>query len=36
MWVKVRLAELHLWNLLKLHTPKEEGFGLLSAFGIAQ
>lgn len=36
MWVKLFLAELHLWNLLKLHTPKGEGFDLPSAFGVAR
>lgn len=36
MWVKFWLAELSLWNILKLHTPKGEGFDLPAAFGVAQ
>lgn len=28
MRVRFWLSELYLWNLLKLHTPKWEGFGL--------
>lgn len=31
MWVKFWLAELSLWNLLKLHTPKGQGFDLPAA-----